>query len=436
MRQSALLALGLVACTTRPDAPVDTQAPAAVPSRCSDVATADLNLGEATPTPLEACDVNDVAVALSQTSRWNLTKDALRNAERSLPLEHLAGTDVAAGYGDVAFVLDGTAGTIHRFEGNDSAVVLQDARLTGARALVRIGGSLFVGTPAGVAKVSLSDGQLAFVAQGRDVLDLAVDDIGALLLLTTDGLARVLPSGAEAPLSTTTIDATRIAFDLVTRQLLVVDSAGVVGRIDYATLAPEGPQSRPVAHGEMGPFFESGYILAGAEYWPHRGSTPAKYPEEILWGFYPHEGEVFEGAAATATATDAAVRCAEQSFAALRAWIPTATEALAKATAKGKAPRFYLWVNDYSEADDPFPADMRQAKLWYWARTPSVAGRIPGYFKWETVVDQKGECSWPHPEQALAFLEEAASVSPPRPRAREKGGGASTHRPLDYEATE
>ena len=240
------------------------------------------------------------------------------------------------------------------------------------------------------------------------MLDLTVDDIGALLVLTPAGLARLLPSGDDAPLTTTTLDAQRIAFDLARHQVLAIDRAGAVQRIDYATLVPEGPNSRPIAHGDMGPFLVDGYILAGAEYWPHRGSTPAKYPEEILWGFYPHEGEVFEGAPAVATATEAAVRCAEQSYAALKAWIPTATDALAKATATGKAPRFYLWVNDYTEADDPFPNPMREAKLWYWTRDPAVAGRIPGYFKWETVVDQKGACHWPQAEQAAAFLEEAA----------------------------
>lgn len=406
MRHCVLSLVALVACTTRSDAPVEAQPPTVETSKCADVAAATLNLGDATPAPLEACAANDVAVALSQSARWILTAEDLSDGERGVDLGDIAGTDVAAGYGKTAFVLDGTAGAIHRFEGASSAAVAQDAALQGARAMVRIGGSLFVGTPRGISKISLSDGKLSTVRDDIDVLDLTVDDIGALVVLGKDGLARMLPSGDAAPLSTSELDAQRIAFDLVTHELLVVDGSGTIARLDYAAFAPEGPNSRPVAHGEMGPFLESGYILAGAEYWPHRGSTPAKYPEEILWGFYPHEGEVFEGSAATATATDAAMKCAEQSYAALKAWIPTATEALAKATATGKAPRFYLWVNDYTEADDPFPAEMRQAKLWYWARDPGVAGRIPGYFKWETVVDQKGECSWPEGEQAMAFLNE------------------------------
>lgn len=403
MRHCALLLVALTACSTRPDAPAHVQPPAAR-SRCADVATATLDLSDATPAPIEACGVDDVAAALSQDTRWVLTSETLGDGRQSVPLGEVVGTDVAAGYGETAFVLDGSAGAIHRFEPSGSVSLVKDAALLGARALVRVGGTLFVGTPRGISKVSLSDAAVSTVRDGIDVLDLTVDDIGALLVLGKDGLARMLPSGEAASLSATALDAERVAFDLVRRELVVVDSAGAVTRIDYATLVPEVP----ARHGRMRPFATSGYILAGAEYWPHRGSTPAKYPEEILWGFYPHEGEVFEGSAAVATATEAAVRCAEESYAALQAWIPTATGALAKATATGKAPRFYLWVNDYSEADDPFPSEMRQAKLWYWARDPGVAGRIPGYFKWETVLTQQGECRWPQPEQAAAFLREAA----------------------------
>lgn len=410
MRRYVLATVAVVSCSTRTDTPTVVQTPAATSASgaCTDVAAATLNLRDATPAPLEACGEDAIAVALSQTHAWTLTPKSLQQGDQSFVLGDVVGTDVAAGYAATAFVLDGTAGAIHRAESGAIVPLVTDAALEDARALVRIGGSLFVGTPRGISRVSLSDGTVAAVREGLDVLDLTVDDIGALLVLTSSGLARMLPSGDDVPLSTATLDAVRIAFDLTTTELITVRADGTVARVDYASLVPEGPNSRPMAHGEMGPFAHSGFILAGAEYWPHRGSTPAKYPEEILWGFYPHEGEVFEGSAAVATATTAALQCAEKSYAALQAWIPTATEALAKATSGDKAPRFYMWVNDYSEADDPFPADMREAKLWYWARETGVAGRIPGYFKWETVVDQKGECRWPDAAQAQAFLDGAA----------------------------
>ncbi|MGH1342453.1 MAG: hypothetical protein ACRBN8_12915 [Nannocystales bacterium] len=410
MRRFVLATAVLVSCSTRTDTPTEVQAPIAEtrPAACADVAAATLNLREATPAPLEACDDGAIAVALSQTHAWVLTADTLRQGDQDISLGDVVGTDVAAGYGASAFLLDGSKGSIHRAEGGALVPLVTDVALQDARALVRVGGTLFVGTPQGVSKVSLTDGKVGTVREGLNVLDMTVDDIGALVVLQPSGLARMLPSGKDAPLSNTKLEASRIAFDLTTSELITVGSDGVVARVDYASLVPDGPGSRPVPHGEMSTFHHGGFILAGAEYWPHRGSTPAKYPEEILWGFYPHEGEVFEGSAAVATATDAALECAEKSYAALQAWIPTATDALTQATAGDKAPRFYMWVNDYSEADDPFPADMREAKLWYWARNPGVPGRIPGYFKWETVLDQKGECHWPDAAQAQAFLETAA----------------------------
>ena len=31
----------------------------------------------------------------------------------------------------------------------------------------------------------------------------------------------------------------------------------------------------------------NGYTLAGAEYWPYIGKDDIKYPDDVLWGFYP-----------------------------------------------------------------------------------------------------------------------------------------------------
>ncbi|MEM6290691.1 MAG: hypothetical protein AAGA54_05475 [Myxococcota bacterium] len=418
-------------CSTHADVAKPAEAPAAaVAPSCTDVAAATLNLGDATPAPVVACGStvqtldgevqmslgSDVlAVSLSQTHTWALSADALAmqangaDTVSSIALGGATATDVAAGYGASAFVLDGVAGRVLRTEGGPLTALAQAPALEGMRAMVRVGGSLFAGGPAGVVRVSVTDGAVTTVGTHTDVLDLAVDDVGALLVLRGDGLARMFPDGTEAPRTEASVTSSRIAFDLPGTQLVHLHE-GTVSRTAYSELAPAGPMSRPVSRGDMAPFEQSGYILAGAEYWPHRGTTPAKYPEEILWGFYPNEGQVYEGSIATATATKAAVACAEQSHAALRAWIPTAAEALAPVVATGKAPRFYLWVDDYSESDEAFSADKREAKLWYWARDPGVAGRIPGYFKLETVVDRDGTCHVPDPAQAAAFLKSTAEA--------------------------
>ena len=47
--------------------------------------------------------------------------------------------------------------------------------------------------------------------------------------------------------------------------------------------------SRPRTE-SMTTFESNGYVLSGAEYWPAVGNAETKYPEEVLWGFYPKKG--------------------------------------------------------------------------------------------------------------------------------------------------
>ncbi len=99
--------------------------------------------------------------------------------------------------------------------------------------------------------------------------------------------------------------------------------------------------------------------------------------------------------------------CAEKSYQALRAFVRTRPAKLHEAA---KSPltsaRFYLWVNDYSEASPDFPHPVRPARLWYWQRKPQVVGRIPGYWKWETTLTRAGECQIPSEPQIGAYLQE------------------------------
>ena len=45
------------------------------------------------------------------------------------------------------------------------------------------------------------------------------------------------------------------------------------------------------AGGERMESFElNGYQLTGAEYWPYSGTEEIRYPEDVLWGFYPEKG--------------------------------------------------------------------------------------------------------------------------------------------------
>jgi len=156
-----------------------------------------------------------------------------------------------------------------------------------------------------------------------------------------------------------------------------------------------------------------GYELTGAEYWPYVGFADIKYPEDVLWGFYPEKGKIPPGETEPnpATATQEAMNCAYQAWNELRNFIESPHPKLDRIVEIGvKAgtivPRFYLWTNDYSQAADPYPPGMREARLWWWARKQPEPPKPPGYWKWESVVDQKGLCHTPQYEQIEAYLTE------------------------------
>lgn len=170
----------------------------------------------------------------------------------------------------------------------------------------------------------------------------------------------------------------------------------------------------------MTKFEVAGFKLAGAEYWPNVGSRETKYPEEVLWGFYPKKGVVAEGETDPNpdSASGAAIACAERAYGELRTFVAEHAKELDEVATlgndKGVSRQFYLWTNDYTRAADPFPPGVRPAKLWYWKRKQPDPSKQPGFWKWESTLTQKGECTTPNVEAALAYLREKRSeVSAP-----------------------
>lgn len=177
-------------------------------------------------------------------------------------------------------------------------------------------------------------------------------------------------------------------------------------------LASAPPQE---AHVVMDVFTHNGFELSGAEYWPYVGSRDIQYPEEVLWGFYPQAGQIAAGETTPnlATATPAAVACATRAWLALRAFVqdpPAALQAvIAEGAAFGYTNKFYLWTNDYTHAANPFPPGPRAARMWYWKRRVSKVGRPNGFWKWEAVVDQRGQCHVPNRTEATQMIERTLS---------------------------
>lgn len=167
----------------------------------------------------------------------------------------------------------------------------------------------------------------------------------------------------------------------------------------------------------METFTINGYLLAGAEYWPYTGSEEIEYPDAVLWGFYPKQGELGPGETTpnAASASEQAIACARTAYDALRAFLssdpPKLRAIVEKGAAKGYVPRFYLWTNDYTRAASPYPPGVREARLWYWKRKQPEPPKPPGYWKWEATLTQSGECQIPRAEQIEKLLaDELAAI--------------------------
>ncbi len=201
---------------------------------------------------------------------------------------------------------------------------------------------------------------------------------------------------------------------LVLWSVVAIGCGGPSASMPEAAPRPEAePQvPAPALAERMETFTTNGYLLAGAEYWPYSGSAEIRYPEEVLWGFYPEKGVTAPGETDPnlASARPEAIACARKAFAALRTFVtsdpPKLRQIIELGAAQGYVPRFYLWTNDYGRADQPYPPGLREARLWYWKRKAPEAGRPPGYWKWESSLTQRGECQVPRADQIERYLSE------------------------------
>ncbi len=200
------------------------------------------------------------------------------------------------------------------------------------------------------------------------------------------------------------------------RVLLVVALVALVALVACSRPAAKPVSARPAPASpiaeRMDTFEINGYVLAGAEYWPYVGKEDIRYPQDVLWGFYPEQGVIPPGETDPNpdSATREAVDCAQQSFTALQVFLAKNPPALRQIALRGEAqgfvPRFYLWTNDYTRAATPYPPGMREARLWYWKRKQPEPPKPPGYWKWEASVDQNGVCHVPRAEQIDQYLAE------------------------------
>jgi hypothetical protein len=148
---------------------------------------------------------------------------------------------------------------------------------------------------------------------------------------------------------------------------------------------------QPLPADRMQSFTVNGFSLSGAEYWPYIADQEFNYPDDVLWGFYPEQ------------ATEKAVACATTAFQRLQAFLNSNPEKMKKVVELGATRRFYLWTDDYTTASAN--RARRKNSMWHWNSGDHDYAK--GYWKWESVVTQTGECHIPQDAQIDAALTEA-----------------------------
>lgn len=165
--------------------------------------------------------------------------------------------------------------------------------------------------------------------------------------------------------------------------LAAAASVGAGPVLDFGKAAPFDADMRPIE--------VNGLKLVDAEYLPFEGLDPLRYPEDVLFGFY-----------ADGT-TQAAQDCALLAFSQVRSIFVEPLPELREVVALGATRFFYLWINDYSDADPS--RSRRPARVWHWG-APADDFAV-GYWKWEVTVSQSGACQLPRREQARAAFQAA-----------------------------
>lgn len=373
--------------------------------------------GEALPTSLSPTLSAPLFVDTQGDDLWFANHNQLQAMH--LPTQELGevitlpeGTQISAievGFRGTVFVADANAMRVHAVSAKTSAVLWEGTELGRPRSLLLNGGSLIVGTDAGVLSFNLKSGAHTLLSAAEEaVVSLAHDHLGYFVALTASGkILQVKSEGESRLLHTLAEPAAGMAFDTQTRRLYLADKGGIEVH-DYLDLS-EGDKELWAARDArlMKSYRKNGMTVAGGEYWPSHGTTNVSYPDDILWGFYPSPDEVHEGSAASAAPPAAAIACAEASYRQLQKFVDSnAANFHRAAERRGASKQFYLWVNDYSNAAKDFPHEQRESKFWYWQRKPAVTGRVPGFWKWETTLMQDGSCHWPKIDQINSYLNE------------------------------
>ncbi|MGB0522522.1 MAG: hypothetical protein ACPGJS_06160, partial [Flammeovirgaceae bacterium] len=336
--------------------------------------------------------------------------------QKKLPIGIKTVSALEIGFGETLFVADAENQKLYASVGNSWELLAEGTRLGKPSALLRVYGSLFIGTDQDFRVLDLEKRSLKIMTAGLKHVTAIVENQRGELLVLAQGDGQLVKIGRDRIQKVLPIQAkgmSDVIFDVESAKLLTLYPAQKkLLEIDYLTAtgelreAWEATQKRPMQR-----LVQNGIVLNGAEYLIHTlEGNPQTQKMEIAQGYYPVKGVVYEGYANPATASAAALNCAAASYTALTAWMNKPSEAFQKTVDLGTPPLFWMMVDDYTAiGKSALLKPQRPAQLWYWERKEPVIGRVPGYWKWEAVLTKDGKCLIPQTAQIDAYLKEHAA---------------------------
>lgn len=333
---------------------------------------------------------------------------------KKLPKDISKVSALEIGFGGTLFVADGANQKLYASNGNEWELLAEGNRLGKVSALLRIYGSLFIGTDQDLRVMNLSKGIITPLTQSlKNVTAITQDHMGYLIVLaqgdnelvriSQQGVQKVLPVQAKgiSSVAFNPNNATLLMLNTLNKQVMTVDYLKMIGQ---SRTVWEKEKQRP-----MKSFAKDGFVVNGSEYLIHTITEKGEQEMVVPQGYYPVKGVIYQGDANPATASPQLLACAEKSYMAMKEWMKNPASAFQVTVDAGTPPLFWMMVDDYTAIPkDKLLKPMRPAQVWYWKRSKAVVGRVPGYWKWEAVLTQDGKCLIPQNDQIQQYMKEHA----------------------------
>ncbi len=319
-----------------------------------------------------------------------------------LPLDVKKPSDLEIGFDGSLFVTDTDATAVYVYKKKWEAAY-SNPEIQNTNHLLRIRGALFIASANALKMLNLRNGEISILSKDfSNIKAITEDHEGRIIVFDGDSnkLFRVATDQSIEKLNFDTNGLMDIQF-IPGENRLIAFYSGTIKSFDYLDLVKEADYH---TNRIMQPVMKGKLAISGSEFLIHKIKNE-KQSLEVLEGFYPDKHVRYQSYYPPSTASPELIRCAEKSYQALVKWIENPPVEFNQTIKNGTPPLFWMMTNDYTSIKESIEKK-RDSGLWYWKRNPSLNGRVPGYWKWEAVLNEKCECVLPNQKQVIEYLKE------------------------------